>query len=388
MGDTSAPAVAYNDDADQYLVVYQTASGRLEGQLRDADGTLIDTITAVLPHTVGATIYREPRITYRSGDGQYVMTAVLERPGFIPTIDVTVTALDEDANLMWTYDVPGYVDTTARTPDVMADTFSTCCTLVTWKQSYGSIFGQLYNADGTTRGSRINIYVDGGVNSAHAFNPRIAYQRSPGDRFAVVYQLARNGMPGLLRVQTVGAYSGVLGSTVDIATMDADPWPRFGEKFPGGADIAYDEVGARYYVAWKDEDRIYLKRPGPDLTGGSTHIVFQDIPASGYFAQADGNIPEVTVATGFGKAYVTHPLRLDHAFGIGSPAHFVSGWWFSATGIFPASALSDWWYSESADNVVAAFSPVTDTVFGVWERDEPVFPIGPNDLYYELEDVP
>jgi hypothetical protein len=42
-------------------------------------------------------------------------------------VDVTVTALDTDGDLLWTDDVPGWVDPTATTPDVMGDTSSKTC---------------------------------------------------------------------------------------------------------------------------------------------------------------------------------------------------------------------------------------------------------------------
>ena len=383
--DTSAPAIAYNSDADQYLVVYETPFGRLEGQIRDADGTLLDTIPAVLPHTVGATIYREPRLTYRAADDQYVMTAILELSGLIPDVRVTVTALDDTGAVVWTRDVPGFVDPTAETPDVVGDTFPGCCTLVTWKQSFGTIYAQRYNAAGIPQGSRIEVYRDGGVNSSHAFNPRIAYQQAPNDDFAVVYQLARNGNPGLLQARVVEPVTGAVGTVQTLATMVADPWPRFGEKFPGGPDIAYDEVGDRYYVAWRDEDGVYLTRPAATLTPTTALTVFKDDAYPGYVSQP--GIPEVTVANGFGKAYVTHPLRLDGVFGPSSPAYWVGGWWYSATGTLGASPLSTWWYPEEAAHVVGAFSPVLDQVFGVWERDEvwTMLPPPPRDLFFELE---
>jgi hypothetical protein len=385
--DTRGAAVAYNSDADQYFVVYTTSFGRLEGQIRDADGTLLDTIVEVLPHSVGETVYREPRITYRPADDQYVMVSILEIDGLIPTVDVTVTALDTDGNLLWTDDAPGWVDPTATTPDVMGDPFGNCCTLVTWKQSYGSIFAQRYDADGAPQGSRVTIYADGGETSSRAFNPRIAYQRAPNDDFAVVWQLARNGNPGLLQARVVEPVSGTLGAVQTLATMVADPWARFGETFPGGPDIAYDEVGDRYYVAWRDEDGVWLTRPTASLAGSTPFRVFTDTASSGYIAQ--GGTPEVTVADGFGKVYVSHPLRMSGVFGPSSPAYWVHGWWYTATGTFGESPLSTWWFAPQADNVVASFSPVTDTVFGVWERDEPgAFVPAPNDLYYELEDVP
>jgi|GEM_PF-2187715 len=380
--DTSHPAVAYNSAADQYLVVYQ-ANGRLDGQIRDADGTLLDTLVEILPHTPGVTQYREPRVTYRAASDQYVMTAVLEVDGLIPDVDVTVTSLGPDGSLEWTYDVPKDVgDTVQTTPDVLADTYpsASCCTLVTWKTHFGTVYGQQYRSDGSPAGPRVTIYRDGGETSRHAFNPRIAYGRAPNDEFVVVYQLARNGNPGQIWARTVQPFSSSLGTPTLLATMDADPWPRFGQKFPGGVDVAYDEVGDTYYVAWRDESRVYLTRPNANLAGSSPYIMLDE--AGGY--DLAGGTPEVIVADGFGKAFVSHPVGYD-PYGY----HWVTGRWFSRTGVFPPTSFSTSIHFRPVDHVAGDFSPVTDQVFGVWEVDEAsTLSPPPNDLFYALGPVP
>lgn len=381
--DTSHPAVAYNSNADQYLVVYQ-ANRRLDAQIRDADGTLIDTIVGILPSYGTETVYREPRVTYREGSDQYVMTAVLEHDtGFIPEVDVTVTGLDPNGGVQWTFDAPKDAgDTLQRTPDVLADTFpgAGCCTLVTWKTSYGTIYAQQYNSDGAEIGSRMTVYNDTGATSSHAFNPRIAYGRLPNDEFVVVYQLARNGNPGQIWARTVQPVSGALGTPVLLATMDADPWPRFGQKFPGGPDIAYDEVGDTYYVAWRDESRVYVARPDANLTGSHPYIMLDE---AGAYDIRPGT-PEVIVADGFGKAFVSHPVSWTPY-----NYHWVTGRWFSRTGVFAPTSFSTSIQYQPVDHVGGGFSTVTNQAFGVWEVDEAlaVSP-PPNDLYYALGSVP
>ncbi len=387
--DTSSAAVAYNSTADQYLVVYE-AEGGINGQLRDGDGTHVDTIVGIVPRGGLSTTLREPRVTYREASDQYVVVFVSEAyptatfppgPTDIPVVDVNVVSLDPDGSVMWGATVPKMLgETTQEAPDVLADTFPDpgCCTLVTWKSLFGTIYGQQYRSDGTPSGARVTIYQDGGETSSHAFSPRIAYGRLPNDEFVVAYQLGRNGPAGEIWARTVQPVGSSMGAPKLLTQTDAAPWPRYGQKFPGGVDIAYDEVGQTYYVAWRDESRVYVARPDANLNGWAPYTMLDDAS----FFDLRGGTPEVIVAEGYGKAFVTHPVLY-------ASMHWTKGQWFTRTGAFAPSSLSTSVHPRPVDNVVGGFSPVTDQVFGVWEVDEAswVSP-PPNDLFYSLGTVP
>lgn len=372
--DIQDPSVAYNSTADQYLAVYTNAFGNIEGLIVDADGTELDWV----PIATGD--FTNPRVTYREGSDDYVVVARSVEP---LGERIIVRFLDADGTGFQTRTtaLAGAVET----PDVLDDTFPGCCTLVTWKQYSGATLGQRYDSAGNPMGGVINIVPDAGTTGSRSYHARIAYQQPSRDDFAVFWMLARNNQPGLIQARVVEPLTGALGPIQTLTTTAARPWARLGERFPGGLDVAYDDVGDRYYVAWRDDEALMLRRTHGDLLGGFDSIVLQQTP-SGY--QIHAGSPEVVVAPGFGKAYVTHPVHLDGIFGPGQPGYFVHGWWFTATGTFGPSPLSTWWNEESLDNVAAGFSPVTDTVLGVFERDRNVSPPGLDDLWYALEDRP
>ena len=69
--------------------------------------------------------------------------------------------------------------------------------------------------------------------------------------------------------------------------------------------------------------------------------------------------------------------------------HWVTGRWFSRTGVFAPTSFSTSIQYQPVDHVGGGFSTVTNQAFGVWEVDEAlaVSP-PPNDLYYALGSVP
>jgi hypothetical protein len=382
--DTHSPAVAYDSDRDRYLVVYQNAFGRLEGQLRAGDGTVVRGYLGLLPHYLGVE-YREPRVTYKPHTRIWIMTAIMEdRSRPLPRTVLTVSGLHADGHLLWTYDVPG-VDNTVRTPDVVADTFADrCCILITWKEGYGTIYGRQIDADGGFVGGRIDIFRDGGRFSEHAFNPRLAYQ-ALRDEFVVVYQRTVRGAKPRLELRAVRPVSGTLGFLRAPVSLHENPRTSYGEKFSGGPDIAWDPVAQRYLLAWRD-DR-YLRAVLLDREGwmASNPVnLFVDDEARG--DRLAGGIPEVIAATGRDRFLVSHARELDGVFGADSPAHWLEGWWVDLLGRPLRRPVSTWWFPEAAGRSAVGFSPVSGRAFVVWERDEPVWGVveqPPRDLYWE-----
>jgi hypothetical protein len=286
---------------------------------------------------------------------------------------------------VWTHDVPS-VATTVTTPDIVSDTFpSDCCAIVTWKESWGTVYAQQIDADGTFTGPRSEVYRDGGRFTPHAFNPRIAYQRA-SDFFLVAYQRSRGGDTGVVEVRRVNPVSGTMAAARTIATMDADPRTSYGERFPGGPDIAWDADAARFLVAFRDETSLSAVRL--DATGavlGGVFDLFQETDATGNWLQP--GVPEVVDAQGAARFLVSHPRRMY--ISSTSNLHWVHGWWVQQSGAPTETTISTWWYAEQARTPVGAWSPVVESAFTVWERDEPSpFPPAPVDLYYELEPGP
>ncbi len=137
----------------------------------------------------------------------------------------------------------------------------------------------------------------------------------------MVWELAHNNQPGLIQARVVEPLSGSLGPIVELAQTDARPWARLGQRFPGGVDIAYDETQDHFYVAWRDENEVVLHRAPASLTGGFDTIVFSE-PGNWSLR---GGTPEVVVADGYGKTYVSHPVSIADLFGPGTNIHFVNG---------------------------------------------------------------
>lgn len=387
--DTHSPAVAHDPTRDRYLVVYQASFGRLVGQLRAGDGSVVDGYLSLLPSYPGVE-YRNPRVTYKRHNDLWILVAIMEdRTLMLPRIVLTVSAFTADGDLAWTYDVPG-VGNTVRTPDVMADTFpDDCCILVAWKESYGAIFARQIDADGNFVGSRTTIHPDGGRFSGHAFNPRIAYARLR-DRFVVVYQRTYRGAHPRLELRALQPVSGGLGFHRSPIEFHEDPRTSYGGKSTGGPDIAWDDTARRFMVAWRDD--IYLRGVlfDPDGWMASNPVnLFVDDEARG--DRLAGGIPEVIAATGRDRFLVSHARSLDGVFDTERPAWWLEGWWMDLAGRVRRDPVSTWRYQEPAGASGGGWSPATDSAFVVWERDEFVSDIvasPPRDLYWEAGSPP
>lgn len=380
---TTQAAVAYDTTRDRYFVVYQTSFGHLEGQIRNADGTAVDDYIFLLDGSGGYAL-REPRVTYKEFGDLYLVVFVQARPAFPELGDLLVAAFRAaDGRFLWIHNVPGAAATVV-TPDVVADTFPhECCILITWQEGRGTVRAQQMHSTGAFRGS-ITIHNESG-SSDHAFFPRVAYQRSPRDQFLIAYKHVRSTADSVVEARVVAPETGLLGSRQVLAWLHEDPVLVRGERFRGGLDIAYDEVGDFYLVSWLDRSSLrgMVLHPG----GGpesNPRTFFTETTAD----KLGNGTPEVIAASGTSRFYVSHARKREEFFGASRPGWWMGGWSVDFAGNSASRPASTITVADVTAAPAGGWSAAESRAFVAWQRQEPRIPPGPYDLYYELEPLP
>jgi hypothetical protein len=256
--DSTNGDVAYNAQNDEYLIVWETSTGHVRGQIRRSDTSLV---LDNLPIFTGSQFtYKTPRATFKSVQNLYVVVAhEIETTGPLPLERIIIKAFDRNGALVWArYLTNGLI--TVRNPDVVADSFGTpCCILATWEELFGSIKGQQMNADGSLAGSGILVVAGSSEFPPHAMNPSVTYQQQPADDFLVAYQL-KLPSSSIVEVRRIEPVSGTIASPVTVATLTENPRTSYGERFSAGLSVTYNESAQRYLIAWGDNGAVRVQR--------------------------------------------------------------------------------------------------------------------------------
>jgi hypothetical protein len=272
------PAVAYNSDDDEFLVVWQDSrSGNLDiyGQRVDAgSGNLVNGVISI---TADPDSQLYPALAYNDGDGQYLVVWVDKRddPGDESNWNIYGLRLNPDGT---TFDVSDFV--------------------ICARQENQSDVAVAYNP---VRGQYLVVWLDhslpdGGIagQRVRATDPRIAgfnfdicaentLQRHPSlasgsasGEYLVAWQDNRDGATDMniygRRVSGTGALLGT--ADIPISTAVGNQWRPH---------VSYDSATDRYNLFWIDERN---SAPNPDIYG-------QALAADGQllFTDADENVP-------------------------------------------------------------------------------------------------
>jgi hypothetical protein len=322
---TGATAVAYNPDADQFLVVWQSSGGVIMGQIRSGDTT---TVVRELPNMVGlpplTDRFKRPRVTYKTNQRLYILTYEREHlratiPG-VPAVPgltgIEVRAYTDTGTFRWAREVGEAAIVERRNPDVVADTFGTrCCILVAWEDGH-DVKAQQLDGDGTLHGPVKVIWAGSG--SQPIMNPAVTYKRA-GDDFLVVAQ--RVGSGNRVVAKLVQPEEGSVGTEIVVSDLEETPRPLLGERFAAGVAVAFQPVTGEFLVAWHDVNSVFARRLGGTALPVGSRLDLGRVTAPDRPAVAAGAGRELLVTYGDSAAvfnWVAGDTVVDGVLGAGT----------------------------------------------------------------------
>ena len=289
------PALAYNPAAEEYLVVWAGydsggADPDLQGQRVAADGTLAGDLL-VIAQAEGEQKF--PAVVYNPDAAEYLVLWTDYRAD--PDGDVYGRRLAADGSPVGSHFPVGATEALQDTPDVAYNPVDELY-LAVWRDRRGSaiyVYGQVIEANGALSGTNFAVYDGGGDNQ----QPRVAYSAANHEFLAVwshwwsdIYGQRLSGTGALLdNADTPADESSSAKAFIINEAAHAQYYPA----------VAADTVGG-YLVVWRDNRSdssgdIYgqLITAGGELSG--TDLVISAVPS---FYQT---YPEVTYDTGNGR---------------------------------------------------------------------------------------
>ena len=264
--DQRYPAVAYNSQDDEYLVVWQDklcyswpydTADDIYGWRVSSEGSLIGN---AIPISIAAdceldeSSQQSPAIAYNSQDNRYLVVWEDDRNG---NWDIYGQWLTRTGDPLGSNFPIIDTDSDQRFPDLVYNSQDNLY-LVVWQDNrHGNwdIYGRRVLSDGT-KGSDFRISRSAGAEQI----PAVAYN---GDHeYLVAWQDKRNGGEDIYG-QRVGSDDSLLGPECPISTAEND------QESP---DVAYNSQNKEYMAVWQDErngednDDIYGQRVASVLT--------------------------------------------------------------------------------------------------------------------------
>ena len=262
--DQRYPAVAYNSEDDEYLVVWQDewcdsqppyTADDIYGWRVNSEGNLIGDVIPISIATdceLDESVQQGPAMAYNSQDNQYLVVWEDDRNGNWDIYGQLLSAAGEPlGNNFPIVEVQG----DQRRPDLVYNSQDNLY-LVVWQDNYygdWDIDGRRVWSDGM-RGGVFPISSSAGSEQI----PAVAYN-SEDNEYLVAWQDRRNGCDDIYG-QRVGSDDSLLGDECPISTAASD------QESP---DVAYNSQNNEYIVVWQDErngednDDIYGQRVGP-----------------------------------------------------------------------------------------------------------------------------
>ncbi|MCP4538101.1 MAG: PKD domain-containing protein, partial [Chloroflexi bacterium] len=287
--------VAYNPDDGEYLVVwggYDTggASTDLEGQRVQADGTPVGDLIVI---SQADNDQLKPAVTYNPDQGEYLVVWTDYRNDIDG--DVYGQRVAGDGSLLGDNFAIGATEALQDTPDVAYNP-NDGVYLAVWRDRRGEviyIYGQVISSDGALSGANFAVYDGGGDN----YNPRVAYNGQTGEFLVVwsrwgsnIYGQYLSGSGALL--DNTGTPENESGSNVAFIVSDDGSSQNY-------LAVAADDVDGDYLVVWRDKRNdsrgdIYGQVisatgaiSGTDFVVAATASVYQDYPDLAYDAVND-----------------------------------------------------------------------------------------------------
>ena len=372
--DESDPQIAYNENDEEFLVIYRDPDGNIVGQIRDAYWSTIDDYVLLLDSGANAS-FDHARLTYRPyGAAPYFVTALhTDTSGPLPLKQLVVYAFNKSGDLLWGRTVRS-TPNVAHNPDIVADSYdANCCVLVAWEEGVGQLKTQVIRDDGTLLGTPQQI------NTGEGFHPSVAYQVS-SDSFLVTYQ-RKSGLASELVAQPISVYNSA-GAPQVVASLEENPITAYGERYSTGPEVAHNSTSSLSTVVWYD-DGVFKARhldssargSGPEISlfDSETFSNLNAIPAT----------PTVVAVPHSADMLAAFPTSYTHLFPphtttyhlttmriTGSSHDFVPGFGGSTSVVFQGRL---------------AMSPLSGYYVGVWEENELAGASGANSDIFGLE---
>ena len=349
--------VAYNPVDDEHLIVWETSTGDVVGQIRRSDGTLVRSWLPLLRSSFDSD-YAAPRVTFKTGDDLYVVIAHFadfSRP--LVSEDIVVAAFDTTGTRKWSRGLRPWFN--LGNPDIAADTFEApdgCCLQAVWEEADGTVVvAQQLDARGNVVGPRRTL------GSRVAMNPRVTYSDVKPDQFLVVYQ-AKDPRPRVA-ARTVAAFTASVGPDETVANLDENPRTSRGERFAAGVDVAFNTNSDQYVAAWGDNGSIRARRLTTDV----------DPVGAVLFLAETGETPTVVSLSG-GRSR-DRRIAVSHArfdlvtlFPVLRFGHFIE-----TTFVDPV-ATANWrlttWDDQAFGAAASSFSTVRERLLFTWQQEE------------------
>ena len=270
----SNPAVAYNSQRGDYLVVWDDNRnpGDLDiyGQIVGGDGTLKGSFGLTV---TGRQAY--PDVAYNPAEDSYLVVWEDDRPG-TPNHDVYGQVISADGALLGSDMVIASAISNQYDPVVGYGQNSRRYLVSWWDQRNGNrdIYGQLVAGSGTLTGSNFAISTPSTGSLNDQEYPAIAVETTgQTDEFLVVWQDRRNGWKRDIYGQRVSA-SGVLLDETDTAADETDPKINIpfetSSAYTEQPAAAHNSTAGVYLLGWnnQDDNAIYTQRYSAALPAG------------------------------------------------------------------------------------------------------------------------
>lgn len=241
-----APSVAYNEDLDEYLVVWQDFRSGVDYVIR---GRRVSPQGELLPSefVIAATgaVMGDPCVAYNPRSSEYlVVWAEVHSPatGYDIYAQRVSGSRQLQGNPIWISNGTNTID--EGRPQVVCNTLSGDY-LVVWHAFTSDtpnprwhIWSQVLSSDGALRGNNRQLSTGGGAEQ----NPRVAYNWRANE-YVVIWQDARNSSHVDIYGQRVSGSGALVASNYSITIAP-------GNK--GRCDIAYNDADNEYLAVWGD----------------------------------------------------------------------------------------------------------------------------------------
>jgi hypothetical protein len=250
VGDREAPAIAYNPDMQQYLLVWvdrRFASREVYAQRLAANGTALGGEILLSKASGQAAIgdQDQPSVSYNRATGNYMVTwrdfRDLMAPGVYGQI---VTGAGTPAELSGTNFVVAGSSLVARNhPTVTANTASPLGTaspyMVAWSDANGALLGRLFGASGVAGGAEFALSV---TTTGLKATPALGFDPTANQYMAAFSAAAGSGVTAGVFAQRLGHDGQRAGEAVRLSTGD--------HAMPA---LAFNPAQSSCLVAWEDQ---------------------------------------------------------------------------------------------------------------------------------------
>ncbi len=279
ISDESTPAVVYNPDTDQYLVVWtDVRSYDIYAKLVSSDGSPVGADFRV--NTGAKQRDDEPAVGYSQDSGTYLVVWSDGRDRYTRGSDIYGQLVSGDGSPVGSnFRVNDGEGIGSEGLPAVAYNLKSEQYLVTWtdgrkKSRVGDVYAQLVAADGLLVGPNFRVSGGGGHRTARNIRPAVAYNQDAGE-YLVVWEderkLTTRGWD--VYAQRVSAVGSLVGYNFRVSSKKATGDENY-------AAVAYSPNANQYIIVWEDSRK--NKSPyfrsldvfGQTLSGTGSRVAF------------------------------------------------------------------------------------------------------------------